>query len=316
MKLYYTTDLHGSTKCWKKFLFTPKYYQADVIVIGGDITGKLIVPIVHPPRGRAEATFMGRKRKFRKEKDIEQFKQIVADVGQYAVDMTKDEYEAFERDPSKLDALFVRILVERVEEWVALAEERLTGQNVRCLVSAGNDDIFGVDEPLLQSKVIEVHDSRVLDLDGGFQIFGFSYANMTPWKCPRDIEEEEISERLEVLASQIRDMDRAIFDIHAPPYDSGLDEAPELRADMSYVRDATGQPNMVPVGSKAVREFILKYQPMLALHGHIHESAGIKKLGGTTIVNPGSEYGEGVLRGALVELDPEQGLVGVNLVTG
>jgi Icc-related predicted phosphoesterase len=316
MRLYYTTDLHGSTKCWKKFLATPKYYQADVIVIGGDITGKLIVPIVHPPRGRSEATFMGRKRKFRKEQDIERFKQIVADSGQYAAEMTRDEYQAFEQDPSKLDALFARILVERVEEWVAMADERLAGQNVRCLVSAGNDDIFEVDEPLHNSESIEVHDSRVLDLDGGFQIFGFSYANMTPWKCPRDIEEEEIAERLEALASQIRDMDRAIFDLHAPPYDSGLDEAPELREDMSYVRDATGQPNMIPVGSKAVREAILKYQPMLGLHGHIHESAGIKKLGATTIVNPGSEYAEGILRGALVELDPDQGLVNVNLVTG
>lgn len=316
MRLYYTTDLHGSTKCWKKLLATPKYYQADVIVIGGDITGKLIVPIVHLPRGRAEATFMGRKRKFKKEADIETFKGIVADSGQYAVEMTKDEYDSFEQDPSRLDDLFARILVERVEEWVAMADERLAGQNVRCLVSAGNDDIFEVDEPLLNSKTIEVHDSRVIDLEGGFQIFGFSYANMTPWKCPRDIEEDEIGEKLEALAVQITDMGHAIFDLHAPPYDSGLDEAPELRADMSYVRDATGQPNMIPVGSKAVREFILKYRPMLGLHGHIHESSGIRKLGQTTIVNPGSEYAEGVLRGALVELDPDQGLVNVNLVTG
>jgi Icc-related predicted phosphoesterase len=316
MKLYCTTDLHGSTKCWKKFLATPKYYQADVIVIGGDITGKLIVPIVHPPTGRAEATFMGRKRKFRKEQEIGKFKGTVADSGQYAVEMSKDEYQAFQQDPSKLDNLFTRILVERVEEWVAMADERLAGQNVRCLVSAGNDDIFEIDEALAASETIEMHDCRVLDLDGGFQIFGCSYANMTPWHCPRDISEEELAAKLEPLVGQIRNMDRAIFDLHAPPYDTGLDEAPELREDMSYVRDATGQPNMVPVGSKTVRDVLQKNQPMLGLHGHIHESAGIRKLGKTTIVNPGSEYGEGVLRGVLVELDAQQGLVSVNLVTG
>jgi Icc-related predicted phosphoesterase len=55
---------------------------------------------------------------------------------------------------------------------------------------------------------------------------------------------------------------------------------------------------------------------LLGLHGHIHESAGIRKLDNTTIVNPGSEYAEGVLRGAVIDLDAQEGLVNVNLVTG
>jgi hypothetical protein len=57
---------------------------------------------------------------------------------------------------------------------------------------------------------------------------------------------------------------------------------------------------MISVGSKAVRAAIEKYQPLVGLHGHIHESRSAQKIGRTTCINPGSEYGEGILRGCLV----------------
>ncbi len=316
MRIYYTSDLHGSEKCWKKFLAAPKYYEADVIIIGGDITGKFIVPIIHLPNGRAEATFMGNKRKMKKEKDIEKLKKIIADTGQYAVDVTQDEYEDYQMNPSKLDALFEKMLTERVADWVKIADERLKDQNVRCFISAGNDDIFEVDEVLAQSELIESHDGHIIDLGNGFELLGLSYSNMTPWNCPRDITEEELAQKIEAVASQIKNNDRAIYDIHVPPYDTGIDEAPELTEDMRMVFDGTGTPHMIPVGSVACREALLKYQPLLGLHGHIHESSGIRKLGKTTIVNPGSEYAEGILRGALIDINAQEGLVNVNLVTG
>jgi Icc-related predicted phosphoesterase len=316
MRIYYTSDLHGSDKCWKKFMVTPKHYQADIIIIGGDITGKFIVPIIRLPNGRVEATFMGRKRKFKKEKDIEVLKQQIANTGQYWLDISLEEYQHYEDDPSRLDTLFDKLITERVAQWVAIADERLKDQDVRCFISAGNDDAYSVDEILENSEAIEVHDGRIIDLGEGFEIFGLSNSNMTPWDCPRDISEEELADKIENLASQIKNPDRAIFDIHVPPYGTGIDEAPELTEDMRMVMDSTGTPNMVPVGSTAVKEAILKYQPMLGLHGHIHEAAGIRKLGKTTIVNPGSEYAEGLLRGVVIDLDAQEGLINVNLVTG
>jgi Icc-related predicted phosphoesterase len=316
MRIYYTSDLHGSEKCWRKFLVTPKYYQADVIILSGDITGKFIVPIIQLLKGRAEATFMGRKRKLKNQKEIEILKQQIANTGQYAIDVTQEEFEEYQQNPSRLDKLFIELLTERVAHWVEMADESLRGQNVRCFISPGNDDIFEVDEVLARSEIIENHDGRVVDIGDGFEILGLGYGNMTPWKCPRDISEEELAIKIEALISQVSRMDRAIFDFHVPPYDTGIDEAPELTEDMSMVLDPTGTPKMIPVGSVSVREAILKYQPMLGLHGHIHESAGIRKLDNTTIVNPGSEYAEGVLRGAVIDLDAQEGLVNVNLVTG
>ena len=62
---------------------------------------------------------------------------------------------------------------------------------------------------------------------------------------------------------------------------------------------------MEHVGSKAVREVIEEYQPMIGLHGHIHESYAKDKIGNTPVVNPGSEYGEGILRGFIIDFRDE-----------
>jgi Icc-related predicted phosphoesterase len=316
MRIYYATDVHGSEKCWRKFIITPKYYNADVIIMGGDITGKFIVPIIQLHNGRFEATFMGRKRRMKKQTDVDKLKELIANTGQYAVDVTPEEYEQYNEDPSLLDKLFEELLLKRLERWLEMAEEKLRGQNVRCFVSGGNDDLFEVDEVLAKSEVIENHDGRVVDLGDGFELLGLGYSNITPWNCPRDITEEELAEKIENVADQVNRLDRAIFDIHVPPHGTGIDEAPELTEDMQMVMGPAGEPNVIPVGSTAVREAILKYQPMLGLHGHIHESSGIRKLGKTTLVNPGSEYAEGILRGALIEVEAEEGLVNVNLVSG
>jgi Icc-related predicted phosphoesterase len=316
MRIYYASDLHGSEKCWKKFLATPKYYQADVIIMGGDITGKFIVPIIHLPNGRAEATFLGNKRKLKKEKDVNKLKGIIANTGQYHIDVTAEEYEQYKESPSLLDDLFERLLLERVEQWVEMAEERLHGLDVRVFVAPGNDDLFEVDEILAKSERIENHDGQHIDLGEGFEMIGLGNSNITPWACPRDISEEELLTKIDALASGIKTMNRAIFDIHVPPYGTGIDDAPELTEDMQMIMSASGEPEMIPVGSTAVREALLKHQPMLGLHGHIHESSGIRKLGDTTLVNPGSEYAEGILRGALIDLDAQEGLVNINLVAG
>ena len=72
---------------------------------------------------------------------------------------------------------------------------------------------------------------------------------------------------------------------------------------------------LTPVGSTAVRELIERIQPVLALHGHIHESRGVANIGKTVAINPGSSYTEGVLQGVIVTLSGDK-VVGQQLVTG
>ncbi len=105
------------------------------------------------------------------------------------------------------------------------------------------------------------------------------------------------------MAGLVPDMSRAIFNFHAPPYGTGLDEAPALD---DTLRPMHGGAVMKPVGSTAVRDAINKHQPMLSVHGHIHESRAIKRMNRTLAINPGSVYGDGVLQGAVIELDKKK----------
>lgn len=302
MRLYFCSDIHGSEVCWRKFLAAPGFYDADVIVVGGDITGKFIVPIVRRRNGHAEAEFLGVKRRTSTDAELATLQRRIADAGQYAFEMTPDEHAQIARDPQAQDALFQRLVGERVSAWLELAEQRLRGTGVRCLVSGGNDDYFSVDAVLAASSVVEDPNGRCLELDGGIEVIGMGYGNQTPWACPRDIPEAELEARLTSLAAELRDPERAIFDFHVPPYDSGLDTAARLDGQLRMKLTGTG-PELMPVGSTAVRDAIERYRPMLSLHGHIHESKGVRRIGPTTAVNPGSEYAEGVLMGAVVEID-------------
>jgi Icc-related predicted phosphoesterase len=64
-----------------------------------------------------------------------------------------------------------------------------------------------------------------------------------------------------------------------------------------------GQIVLKPAGSTAVRKFIEQVQPLVALHGHIHESAGHVRIGRTLCINAGSEYTEGIVKAALINLE-------------
>jgi Icc-related predicted phosphoesterase len=315
VRLYFCSDVHASRKCWKKFLNSWKFYDADHIVIGGDITGKFVVPIVEHSGGTYTATFLGVERKVRSGEELETLLTRIADAGQYPFVTTPDEYAEYEADQAKVDALFRRLVIERAEEWMREADEKLRGTGVRCFVSGANDDFFEIDEVIAAAEVVEDPNGTVIELEHGVELLGMGYGNPTPWACPRDVSEEELADRIDAVAEKVRNVDRAIFSLHVPPLGSGLDLAPKLD---DYLRPRVGAAGleMIPVGSTATRDAILRYQPMLGLHGHIHESKGVTKLDGVTIANPGSEYGEGVLDGLLVDIDPKKGVTNVELVTG
>jgi Icc-related predicted phosphoesterase len=315
MRIYFCSDVHASRKCWKKFLAAPKFYDADIIVMGGDVTGKFIVPIVEQPRGYHTAKFLGVDRRIETAEEMERIKIRIADTGQYSLEMTPDEQAWYAEDQKRVDVLFRKLVLERIEEWLAEADEKLKGTGVRCFVSGANDDFLEVDDALRKSEVIEDPNGQVIELGDGYEILGMGYGNPTPWPCPRDIPEDQLAARIDETAAKVRDPDKTIFSLHVPPLGTGLDVAPRLDENLQMVMNAGG-PEMIPVGSTATRDAILKYKPLLGLHGHIHESKGVKKLGGVPVANPGSEYGEGILDGLLVDIHPKKGLRGIQLVTG
>jgi Icc-related predicted phosphoesterase len=272
-----------------------------VALLAGDLTGKAIVPIVRD-NGSYETDLLGVHRTARDDEQLTALERDIADVGYYSFVTTADEATRLASDEPGRDELLARLMNERVQEWLELATERLADTNVPLYLIPGNDDEFVIDEILNQPGHTPVNaDGHVLDIPGDLQLLASGWSNHTPWQTPREESEDELYERLDALAQQVRDPRRAVFMIHVPPYDSGLDTAPLLDENLRPTVSA-GDVLRGPVGSTAVRRIIEQYQPVLTIHGHIHESGGERRIGDTLCINPGSEANAGILRGYLVDI--------------
>jgi Icc-related predicted phosphoesterase len=304
MRIFFATDVHGSEVCWRKFLNAGAFHKADVLIMGGDMTGKAMVPIVHRDGGW-QVTLQEQLHQLATEEELQAMEKRISDRGYYPVRLEPDELEAWQADQSLVDARFKDEMLRNVERWMALADERLEGKGIRCIVSPANDDMFEIDPIIAAARLVELGEANTIALDG-IALVSTGWANPTPWKTFRELPEDELRARIDGLVAEVPDPRRSIFNFHAPPYGSNLDSAPKLDADLKYV--AGGQA-LVPVGSHAVRDAINAYGPMLSLHGHIHEGRGAVKIGRTLAVNPGSTYEDGVLQAAIVDLDVKKGEV-------
>jgi Icc-related predicted phosphoesterase len=313
LKLFFATDVHGSETTFRKWLNAADHYGADVLLMGGDLTGKMLVPIMEEADGTFTARFEGSTVTAADEQELANVDRALRQRGYYTQRMTPDERDTV-RTQEQIDDLFRSHMVKVLEGWVALADERLDPGKTPAMWMPGNDDLEFIDPYVNSSKSIRNGDGKVIEIDG-YSILSLGNANVTPWNCPRDVTEDVLAARIDELAAQVPDMSRCIFNVHAPPWGTNLDVAPELDEDFKPTMEGGGL-KMIPVGSTAVLEAIRKWQPLLSLHGHIHEcSAGIK-IGRTLCINTGSEYHEGVLRGSIVVLDPKKGVKNHALTVG
>lgn len=104
----------------------------------------------------------------------------------------------------------------------------------------------------------------------GVHVAGLGYSNPTPFDTPGEYSEEELAARLLKFAG----LKPLVLICHAPPLDTPLDR----------VRGG------LHAGSRSVREFIEKYQPIHFFCGHIHEAEGVSmKIGETQARNVGKK---------------------------
>jgi Icc-related predicted phosphoesterase len=318
-RVFYATDIHGSERTFRKFLNGAKFYKVDHIIMGGDITGKFLVPIVHERDSHFRVTLQGSTESIEGESALQAVKDRIETLGFYHVTLEEDELRAMQEDQGEIDKLFRQLGRERLERWIALADERLAGTPVKWYVTGGNDDpadVLTVLESARSEHVVNCEE-RVVQVDDKYPMANCGYSNPTPWDTPREVEEEVLEVHLERAVQGIEDFTSAIFNMHVPPYDCTLDECPKLdwSTDPPSPIVIAGVAQSAAVGSTAVRKIIDKYQPLLMLTGHIHESRGLVKIGRTTVINPGSEYGEGILRGCIVTLEPGK-VVGYQMTSG
>jgi Icc-related predicted phosphoesterase len=300
MRLYFATDVHGSETCWRKFLNAGAHNKADVLVLGGDMTGKALVPVIDDGGGNWHATLLENRREMTTEDEVLAFEDAVIRRGYYPFRTDPDHLRELESEEARWHSLFHQKMLETVEKWMQMADERLGGTGIRIFCCPGNDDQFEVDEVIENAKTVELAEGRVVDIDG-FQMASTGWANRTPWDTYREEDEPELKARLDKVIAQVTaPKERTVYSFHCPPYHSGLDDAPELTADMD-LKDAGRA--IKPVGSTAVRAAIEENEPALSLHGHIHEARGNTRIGRTLCINPGSSYEQGDLLGAVIDLD-------------
>ena len=302
-RFFAASDVHGSNLCFRKFVNAGKFYGAEVLILGGDVTGKTMVPIVRLEGGGFKFNDGGDSAQvLESEERLDAVIKEMGDRGQYPYVTDPGEFEELSEKPELVDRLFKKLMVERLESWMKLADERLTGTGKRCYISPGNDDVMEIDEALDSGTRVINPEGKVVEIDGQHEMITLGYTNRTPWNSSREVDEDILLEKIGAMADRVKDMETAIFNLHVPPIDTPIDQAPKLDKNLKPMVSG-GDLVMASAGSSAVRESIERYQPLVGIHGHIHESRGTVKIGRTMCFNPGSEYNSGILRGLLCELE-------------
>lgn len=302
-KILFATDMHGSEGTWRKFLNASTILKVDYAICGGDLTGKMIVPIVEGKDGKYVYYLMGKTHTVASG-GLEKAYKDVRGIGYYPYKTDEKEYVEMTDNPKKVDEVFHEVMLSTINRWLDLIPEKVPSET-KVVVCPGNDDRFDIDQLIDSHESVINGESKVIQIDDTHEMVSCGWVNPSPWKTAREEEEDKLEQRLEKYVSQLKNVKTAIFNFHAPPFESKLDQAPLLDNELNPIVQG-GAVVMVPVGSKAVRKMIEKYQPFLGLHGHIHESSGSMKIGKTHCVNPGSEYAEGIIRAFLIEFKGEK----------
>ncbi|NQU81738.1 MAG: phosphoesterase [Bacteroidetes bacterium] len=301
-KLFFSVDVHGANSVWRKWLRIPELYGVDALLLCGDLTGKSLVPFIEKGNGKYNAYYFGKNWTLESGKETDVMEKRVQDAGAYTLRCSPDRIKELQNNPGQVEELMMQMIKNRIHQWMEMLINKIDLSKVDVIVMPGNDDDWEIDDVIRSfgDKGVAWCLDNVNDVLG-IPTISLDYVNPTPWDTPREDKEKGMKKRIKKLVKKLDDPSQSIFNFHAPPHGTMLDLAPELDANKKPVTVA-GQVNFVHVGSKAVTEAIEKYQPLMGLHGHIHESNGNDKIGNTTVVNPGSEYGEGILRGYIIEI--------------
>jgi len=302
-KIFYATDLHGSARCYDKLLSAAKFYKADILVLGGDLTGKMLVPIVDMGDGTYKADYIGLKT-LRGPDEVKTLELEITNSGYYPYRCDKAEMDELSASKDRVDNLFMTVMRDTLTKWVDRAETFLGQLGVTCYLTGGNDDYQQILDAIHDTSHVKNADNKVMKIDGTHEMVNLGWSNPTPWKCPRDHSEEELESATEKMVASVTDMQNCIFNIHVPPIECGLDTVAKLDDSVYPPKPVfdKGQAVMIGAGSTSIRKEIEKHQPLVQLCGHVHESRGTTRIGKTLIVNPGSDYPDGMLRGAIVNI--------------
>ncbi len=220
-RVFFASDFHGSQRIFRKFINAAKHYEADILIMGGDVVGKLAIPVIREANGNYRVHLMGKTEHLEGQGDLQNFEDRIGTLGYYSKIMDQDEYQAIQSDAPAVERLFHDLARERLASWIELAETRLAGSGVKCFVIGGNDDDPEVLELLKTSNMQSMVfcEGKEVEIDDHHTMISVGFSNRTPWKTPREVDDDDLGKMIEGLASSVADKQHAIFNFHVPPVD-------------------------------------------------------------------------------------------------
>ena len=281
-----------------------------MLIVGGDITGKQVIPIIEDEAGRLTFSLNGKTLAL-PSNQLGALKRELGDVGYYPFECNLTDYNRFSTDREFQRSTINNLVADRIREWVRLADERLPSRDeCQVFINPGNDDPYLIDSILDSSHKLVRPEGQIYDLPAGIKLLSCGYSNWTPWDCPRQCavrgDESELSDRIAAMTSQIpaQEYNKVIFNFHCPPFDTPLDLANKIDPITKQKIVGIGGAAKEHVGSTAVRQSIEFWKPLAGLHGHIHEVVTRRaQLGSTVCFNPGTVYYTGHLQGVFLQIN-------------
>ncbi|TFG12661.1 phosphoesterase [Candidatus Thorarchaeota archaeon] len=300
-RLFFSCDAHGSVPVLRKMARVHQKYNCDVVMMCGDLTGKALVPIIEEKPGEWWSAPYGKKEKYKSQEKLDEAKKMYEKRGFYWFMTTQGELEELQQDKERVQALFNKLMEDRMEWWLDFVRDAVPS-DIKVVISPGNDDHEVIDHLIKENEQAIYPIERVVQIDDTHSMISCEWVNTTPWEnTPRECSEEELMDKLETEFDRVDNYENLLCNFHAPPYGTRIDLAPKLDENLQ-VKVRFGRPPMENVGSTSVRKAFEKYQPMLGLHGHIHESAGTEHIGRTLCINPGSVYLQGMVNAFVIDL--------------
>ena len=251
LRIFFATDVHGSDRCFRKFVNAADAYDADVLILGGDVAGKGLVPVQR--QGDLLLAEVRGERVSVPVADADQLRSEINMLGFYAVEMDEQEIARIGSDKPYLEELFRREITAQLEAWCGLVADRLEPR-IRCIITPGNDDPVEIDAVLERAERIECPERTLCDL-GPVLLASIGDVTPTPWNTEREYSEEELAERIAAMMDKVGDGRSTVVNFHNPPYASGLDTAPELDENLRPVLRRPRRNQAIPAVGRPPRPY-------------------------------------------------------------
>jgi Icc-related predicted phosphoesterase len=202
-KIYFVTDIHGSERCFRKFLNAGPLYKADVMIMGGDLAGKELL-VISEKAGGSSYSFIVNGKSFEIEtnEELKEAKQFISDLGFYSYVGQSEDIQAMQAEQT-FEAFMETLMRERMLKWLEMAEQKLSTSKMPLYWMLGNDDPQSWASYLRDCPWGTYSEDGIIKIDDYHEMISWGYSNPTPWQTAREQSEEQLLVTLDFMTSNV-----------------------------------------------------------------------------------------------------------------